>query len=58
MFQFPIATWTWPSFIPIIGGNEFRFFEPVFNIADSAVTIGILLFIYYNYYIDSKNTVI
>ena len=41
MFQFPLFTWTWPSFLPFIGGNEFTFFEPVFNIADSAISIGI-----------------
>ena len=28
MFQFPLFTWTWPSFLPFIGGNEFTFFEP------------------------------
>jgi len=39
-----------------VGIKSYRFY--IFNIADSAVTIGILLFIYYNYYIDSKNTVI
>ena len=43
MFQFPLATWTWPSFIPVIGGNEFTFFEPVFNIADSAISVGIFI---------------
>jgi len=48
MFQFPIATWTWPSFIPWIGGSEFTFFEPVFNIADSAISIGIFIMLIFN----------
>ena len=39
MFQFPLFTWTWPDWIPSIGGNEFTFFEPVFNIADSSISI-------------------
>ena len=48
MFQFPLFTWTWPSFLPFIGGNEFTFFEPVFNIADSAISIGIFMMIIFN----------
>ena len=48
MFQFPIATWTWPSFIPWIGGSEFTFFEPVFNIADSAISVGIFIMLIFN----------
>ena len=48
MFQFPIATWTWPSFLPWVGGDEFTFFEPVFNIADSAISIGIFIMLVFN----------
>ena len=45
MFQFPMFTWTWPSWLPIVGGNQFTFFEPVFNIADSAISVGVVLFL-------------
>ena len=45
MFQFPMFTWTWPNWLPIVGGNRFTFFEPVFNIADSAISIGVVLFL-------------
>ena len=45
MFQFPMFTWTWPNWLPIVGGNQFTFFEPVFNIADSAISIGVVLFL-------------
>lgn len=31
--------------LPRIGGSYFEFFQPVFNIADAAITIGILLFV-------------
>ena len=55
MFQFPLFTWTWPDWIPSIGGNEFTFFEPVFNIADSSISIGIFLMIIFNNKIFSKN---
>lgn len=43
MFYFPL--WTWPDWIPLIGGNIF--FSPVFNVADSCITcamIAIILF--------------
>ena len=55
MFQFPLFTWTWPDWIPSIGGNDFTFFEPVFNIADSSISIGIFLMIIFNNKIFPKN---
>ena len=45
MFQFPMFTWTWPNWLPLVGGNQFTFFEPVFNIADSAISVGVVLFL-------------
>ncbi len=43
MFQFPMFTWTWPEWVPLIGGASFTFFEPVFNVADSAICTGVVL---------------
>lgn len=40
MFYFPIINTTWPSWLPVIGGTPFTFFDPVFNFADSCVTVG------------------
>lgn len=40
MFYFPIIDTVWPSWLPIIGGKSFTFFDPVFNFADSCVTVG------------------
>ena len=48
MFQFPLFTWTWPDWFPFLAGEEFTFFEPVFNIADSAISIGIFMMIIFN----------
>lgn len=45
MLYFPIVQGYYPSWIPWLGGNEFVFFRPVFNIADSSITIGVLLLI-------------
>jgi signal peptidase II len=41
MFYFPIFQGTLPDWVPIWGGNYFIFFRPVFNIADSSITIGV-----------------
>lgn len=41
MFYCPIIDTTLPSWFPIWGGERFRFFEPVFNIADSAITCAV-----------------
>lgn len=42
MFYFPIINTQWPSWSPINAGETFVFFRPVFNIADSAITCGVL----------------
>jgi len=42
MLYFPIAQGTWPEWVPWLGGQYFQFFKPVFNIADMAITSGVL----------------
>lgn len=42
MLYFPIINTTWASWIPFVGGTPLTFFDPVFNIADSAICIGVL----------------
>lgn len=41
MFYFPIISGVYPDWVPFLGGNDFQFFRPVFNVADSAISIGI-----------------
>ena len=41
MLYFPILSGHFPDWFPIWKGQEFVFFRPVFNIADSSITIGI-----------------
>ncbi|MEO9512332.1 MAG: lipoprotein signal peptidase [Flavobacteriaceae bacterium] len=48
MLYFPIIDTTWPEWIPSLGGNRFRFFEPVFNIADTAISTGVGILIVFN----------
>ncbi|MBR1927167.1 MAG: signal peptidase II [Bacteroidales bacterium] len=49
MFYFPIIDSTWPSWMPFVGGKDFVFFAPVFNFADSCVTVGALYLIFFQY---------
>ncbi len=40
MFYFPLIDTFWPSWVPFVGGDRLLFFAPVFNFADSCVTVG------------------
>ena len=42
MFYFPIIDTHFPDWSPIKAGESFVFFRPVFNIADSAITCGVI----------------
>lgn len=42
MFYFPVINTTWPDWSPFRPGESFVFFRPVFNIADSAITCGVI----------------
>lgn len=48
MLYFPLIEGSYPSWFPINPGKAFTFFAPVFNIADSAITVGIFLIILFN----------
>lgn len=41
MLYFPMIDTILPEWVPIWGGERFEFFRPVFNIADSAITVGV-----------------
>lgn len=43
MLYFPLFSGTYPGWVPFVGGNEFLFFRFIFNIADSAITVGVIL---------------
>jgi signal peptidase II len=45
MFYFPIFTGQYPNWFPIWGGEDFIFFRPVFNVADSSISVGVVLLI-------------
>ncbi|RFZ91943.1 lipoprotein signal peptidase [Mucilaginibacter conchicola] len=43
MFYFPILSGHFPTWFPMWGGEEFIFFRPVFNLADAAISIGVIM---------------
>lgn len=48
MLYFPIINTTWPEWVPMVGGEGFIFFSPIFNIADSSISVGVVaLLIWY-----------
>lgn len=48
MLYFPIINTTWPDWMPMVGGQGFIFFSPIFNIADSSISVGVVaLLIWY-----------
>ncbi len=42
MLHFPLIRSTWPSWMPVVGGENFEFFSPIFNIADASISAGVL----------------
>ncbi len=48
MFYFPLIVTTWPDWVPVVGGDPYVFFSPVFNFADASISVGVvLLLIFY-----------
>jgi signal peptidase II len=45
MLYFPLMEWNWPEWFPFIGGEHFIFFQPIFNVADAALSVGVALLI-------------
>ncbi len=56
MFYFPMIDTYLPQWVPLIGGDRFAFFKPVFNVADSAISVGVamILLFYRSYFISNK----
>jgi len=42
MFYFPLTQWTWPSWVPVIGGSDYVFFSYIFNVADACISCGVI----------------
>ncbi len=56
MLYFPLFSFYWPDWMPWIGGERFEFFRPVFNIADSAISVGVVcMILFYHRCLSSDN---
>lgn len=42
MLYFPMFKGTFPSWVPLAGGDNFEFFSPIFNIADASISVGVI----------------
>ncbi|MGL4852441.1 MAG: lipoprotein signal peptidase [Phocaeicola sp.] len=55
MFYFPIIKTTLPEWLPVVGGDPFVFFSPIFNFADAAISCGIIaLLLFYSKYLNTE----
>ena len=43
MFYFPLIVTTWPDWVPMFGGQPYVFFSPIFNFADAAISVSVVL---------------
>ncbi len=57
MLYFPLFEFTWPEWVPVVGGNNFQFFKPIFNIADTAISTGIISILVFQkrFFAEPKN---
>ncbi len=42
MLYFPMIKSTFPAWLPLLGGKDFEFFSPIFNIADASISVGVI----------------
>ncbi|WP_287101708.1 MULTISPECIES: lipoprotein signal peptidase [unclassified Hydrotalea] len=55
MLYFPLVDTYYPKWFPVWGGERFEFFEPVFNIADASISVGvIILLLFQNKFFNKK----
>lgn len=50
MMYFPLFDFTWPEWMPLVGGQDYEFFAYIFNIADASICVGVaLLILFYSH---------
>ena len=54
MFYFPIISGFWPDWVPFLAGDYFIFFRPVFNVADTSITIGAVFLLFFQKQLSFK----
>ena len=57
MLYFPLIDTTYPSWMPFLGGKPFAFFEPVFNLADASISVGVIVILLFQNVFFKKEVV-
>ena len=56
MLYFPVINTNWPDWSPIRPGQSFVFFRPVFNLADTSITLGVTaILLFQKRFLEEKN---
>lgn len=50
MLYFPITYGVYPEWVPFVGGTSYSFFSAIFNIADVAISLGVVVLLYYFFF--------
>lgn len=60
MFYFPLWEGYLPEWLPVWGGTYFRFFDAIFNVADAAISVGIIAILIFQtvFFKDEKKQVV
>jgi signal peptidase II len=56
MLYFPIIKSHFPSWFPFVGGDDFEFFSPIFNIADASISAGVITLLVFQKRFFKKHT--
>lgn len=56
MLYFPMFHGQFPSWVPGVGGEDFEFFSPIFNIADASISVGVITLLLFQKRFFKKNT--
>lgn len=57
MLYFPLVDVPVPDWVPFIGGRNFTFFDPVFNIADASISVGVMILLFFQKKLVHRKTI-